>query len=177
MTLGVAVEVTLTPLRQRWYRFVDAAGPKTMRRLQWAYLLASLGLLWWLLGWTERRHGSDWMAQAALSILYLAAVVLLVAVLVPKATLVRAVRGTSRLVKLGLVLNYFTLLLVLQNVIAAWWTRAAMLAGVFVATWAALVVVWHFFWPTYLTTANTLMGTDEAPFDPSHPQGRTFRAD
>jgi uncharacterized protein YbaR (Trm112 family) len=176
LTLGVAVEVTLTPLRERWYRFVDVAGPKTMRRLQWAHASLSLALLWWVLGYTERRHGGDWMAPAALSILYLAMVAFLAAALVPKAALVRVVQGTSWRVKLGLLMNYFTVVLLSQNVIAEWWTRAAMLAGLFVVTWAAALVLWHFFWPAYVTTSNFVMSEGEAEFDPSNPQGRTVKS-
>ena len=175
MTLGAAVEVTMTPYRTRWRRFIDEAGPKTMRAVQWAYVALSLVGLWALLGYTEERTGPQWIWQALFSVVYLAAFGLLGAVLVPRTVWISIARGTSALMKAGLVANYLSVLLLLNVAIGAWWSRAMMLAALFSATWIAIWVVCRFLWPVYLDASNLIFGARQRPFDPSSPQGRSAR--
>jgi hypothetical protein len=172
MTVAAAVELTLTPLRRRWRRSVKRADYKTTRRIQWGYLLLSLTLLWWMLGYTETHHAKDWVGQATLSILYFAAFALLAALLVPRNVWTSFACHTSGLVKLGVVVNYLTLLLLLQNFIGAWWTRTSILAGLFVVSWAGSWVLCRFFWPAYLGAANIIVGGPQN-INPSDPQGRS----
>ena len=176
MTVGAAVEVSLTPLRRRWQGFLRRAKPKTRRRIQWGYLGLSLALLWWLVGYTEGQLGKGLVGQAILSIVYLATFGLLAAVLVPKYVWTSFARRTSPLIKLAVVVNYLTLLLLVQNLIGAWWVRANILAGLFVVSWIGAWVLCHLFWPTCLRTANILLGDAPRDFDPSDPQGRTVRS-
>ena len=176
MTVAAAAEFTLTPLRKRWGKWVQRAGPKTMRRLQWGYLLLSLGLLWGLLGYTETHRGGQWISQVVLSVLYLAVLLLLAALLMPREVWLRLAHGFSRITKLAVVVNYLTMLLLLQNLIGAWMARASILAGLFVVSWVGAWLLCCCLWPMYITTANILLG-GVGGFDASDPQGRTVRND
>lgn len=175
MTFAAAVEVSLTPSRERWRRFVQEAGPKTQRRVQWAYVAASALALWWLLGYAERRLGPYWIGQALFSVVYLAIFGMLAAWLVPPTVWTSIARGTSPLVKVGLLANYLSVLLLLNTAIGAWWSRAITLAAVFAATWIAIWITCRFLWPVYLDASNLFFGTRQRPFDPSAPQGRNAR--
>lgn len=176
MTLAVAAEVALTPLRARYQRAVDEMGPRGMRRLQWTYLLLSLATLWWLLGYTERHHANDWVGNAMLSVLYLAVFGLLAALLVPRYTWASFIWRTSRLTKLGVIVNYLTLLLLVQDLIGVWKQRAIMLASLFVATHVAAWLLCRFFWPQFLRAAHVFVG-GSVPFDPGAPQGRQMESE
>lgn len=85
---------------------------------------------------------------------------------------------TTALIKLALILNYLTLVLVLQAWISAWWARASILAGVFAVTWLGVWLLTTFLWPMKEDLQS--LGAPPPPtrrFDPMAPQGRTGRHD
>ncbi len=170
ITFTVAVEVALTPLRDRYEQAVDNAGPKAMRRIQWLCFQLSLVLLWYLLGYTAK-HADEWIGQALLSVVYLAVFGLLAAVLVPRSVWVSFLWRTSRLTKLTVVVNYFSVLLLVQSLIGAWKERATVLAGLFAVSWLASWVLCHLIWPQFIGTVTILTGGG-AGFDTSDRQGR-----
>lgn len=176
MTVQAAVEAALLPLHHRWQAFLQHASPKTMKRIQWGYLGLSLALLWGLLGYAETQSDGRWIGSALLSVLYLTTFLLLAALLVPKYVWATFALRTSRLVKLAVVVNYLTVLLLLQQFIGAWPMRATILAALFVVSWAGAWLLCHFFWPAYVQTANILLGGGNRDFDASDPQGRTVRS-
>lgn len=176
MTIAVAAEVALTPLRARYQEVVDRLGPRGMRRLQWGYFLLSLALLWWLLGYTETHHAKDWVGNALLSVLYLAVFGLLAAVLTSRPDWVSFVRRTSRLTKLAVVVNSLTVLLLVQNLIGVWKQRAQILAGLFVVFYLAAWALCRLLWPQYLRAASIIVGASP-PFNATDPQGRDVQSE
>jgi len=171
MTVEAAVEVTLTPLRRRcrwWWR---RASERTRRRFRWGHLLLSLASLWWMLGYTEQHHAQNWIGLAFLSVLYLAAFLFLAALLIPGEFWLH-LRQLYRLTQLALVVNYFTALLFMLNLIGGWTARASLLAGLFVLSWAGAWLLCRLIWPIHLQTWSILVGGDG--FNPSNDQGRTI---
>jgi len=169
MTVEAAVEVTLTPLRRRCRKWGRRASERTRLRIRVGHLLLSLALLWWMLGYTERHHAKDWVGLAFLAVPYLGVFLFLAALLIPGEFWLH-LRGSYRLTQLALVVNYFTVLLLMLNLIGAWTARASLLVGLFALTWAGAWLLCRLIWPTHIQTYSILVGGDG--FDPSHDQGR-----
>ena len=133
--LDASIEATLEPPRRRWRTFLRSATPATRRRIQWVYLLGSAAGLWWMLAYVEEHFTQKWLGYAALSVVYLAVLSFLAVSLIPPRVFQTLNRRASIPVKLALVANYLTLLLLLQVIIGAWWARALLVAGLFLITW------------------------------------------
>jgi hypothetical protein len=170
LTFAASVEVVLTPLRRRWEAAIDGAGPRAMRRVQWGHFLLSVAALWGSLGYPERHPGNGWSGPAALSALFLAVILLLMALLMPRRFWVRLL-GWSRLTRFGLVFNYFTALLWLQPLIQTWEARAQTLAVLIGITYLGGWLLTRLLWPMYCNTANIVLGAAQG-FNASQPQGR-----
>lgn len=178
MTVAAAVEVALTPLRDRWQRWLDGVGPRTIRLFQWSYFSVSVAVLWWLLGYTERKFSTGWIGAVVLSCLYLGVIGLLSALLVPKSVWGAFIVRFSRLMKLSMVVNYLTALLLMQHFIHTWKVRANILACLFVATWCGAWLLCRFLWPIHLQTTTILLGGGggRTGFDSAAPQGRSVKS-
>jgi hypothetical protein len=178
ITVDSTVHAVLDPPRQRWRNFLTQATPETRRRFQWAYLLASGLVLWWMLADLEKKQTGELFRDALLSVVYCAAVAFIVLLLVPRWIFQLVAQGTTAIVKLALILNYLTLVLVLQSWISAWWARASILAGVFAVSWLAVWLIATFLWP--MKNELHSLGAPPNPrrnFNPSAPQGRVGRID
>ncbi|MCX6917624.1 MAG: zinc ribbon domain-containing protein [Verrucomicrobia bacterium] len=178
ITVDSTVNAVLEPPRRRWRLFVGNASPATRRRIQWAYLLSSGLFIWWLLAYIEEHHPDHWVRHAMLSAVYCAVLAFIVLLLTPRKLLAAISQRTTALVKLALLLNYLSFVLLLQMWIGTWWVRAIILAGVFGVTWLAAWLLTS----VILPMTNQVRGIYEppnanSPFDPAAPQGRRGRYD
>ena len=172
MVTATAVKDTVTaPTRKWWNDFLNRATPTTMRSVQWVYLLASGVVLWCLLAYTEEHNQEHWVRNTALSVLYLTVMGFIAVLIIPPSVRLAITKRAAWRVKLAMIANYLTLMLILQMSIGAWWARALMMAGLFVATFLAIILFNAFFSPM-------LPGKNQPnTFDPSQPQGRRGRFD
>lgn len=175
ITVQAAIDETLTPPKRRWARFKRESSPQTWRRLRRCHFLLSAALLWWLLGYVEQHDPGTWVRHAALSVVYLAVLAFLAAWLAPR-HIFFAFSRASRLLKLSLVLNYLSALVLLQLFIGVWWVRALVLAGLFAVTWLGAVLLCRWIMPVAAETAQVFLGADPR-FDASAPQGRAAHYD
>jgi hypothetical protein len=169
ITAGAAVDAVLEPPRRHWYNLLDNATPTTKRVVQWAYLLLSSLLAWGLLAYQEEHQAEHWFGQAALSVFFLVVLGILHQVILRRQVSKKFLPST--VTKLAFVCNYFTLLMLLQMGIAAWWGRAVTLAGLCGVTGLAFFIL------RFLTTKAKGPYESGSPYDPSMPQGRQGRFD
>ena len=152
-TMQAIMHASVAPARKRlekWEKAYAQASPQTKkrikRRIQWPYLLLSLGLLWWLLAYVEQHAGMRWYGWAALSIIHLAALGFFAAWLFPR-PLLRTIWTASGMMKLSLALNVFSGILLLQLCIGAWQEGAQMLATLFAVVWLSAFLLVGYVWP------------------------------
>ena len=168
-----AVDHVLNPIRAWWeaWKARAAADPARQRRVQWTHLFLSGLLLWLLVSYVANHRAADWLWQLGLCAVYLAVIAFLTALIAPAGFFPMIARWGWR-VKVGLTFNYFTLLLLLQMFIGAFWVRAVTLAVLFAVTYVAFLVLRWFLAP---------MAQSFAPpsnrFEPTDPQGRRARYD
>lgn len=155
-----------------WRRFLVTATPVVRAVVQWGYLLLSVAGLLYLLAYVESHYSQGWLQLAGLSVVYMAVLTLLAKLVVPRKTIQAVVLGASGVVKLGLICNYFALLLLLQVLIATWWKRALMMAGLF---GISLIGLWVF--KTVLMPMFQRQNGERRIYDPTEPQGRRGRYD
>lgn len=169
----ITLDAAMAAPRQRWQRFLANADTETMRRVQWGYLILSAAVLWSLLAFVEQRYSEHWIRHALLSVVYLAVFGFLAPLIVPRHVFRVIATRTGWRVRLGLVLNYLALLLLLQILIGTWWARALMLAGFFGVTCVAVWVLRAVLLPTFMNQSQP----QDTRFDPTAPQGRRGRFD
>lgn len=172
MTVGEVVDDTLKPVRKRWEDFKkDAAeDPGRQRRIQWTYFCLSALILWMLVGYVANHRTEDWLWQLGLCTIYLGVIAFLTAVIAP-ARVFRMMARWGWRVKMGLVCNYFSLLLVLQLFIGVFWVRAVTLATLFAVTYFGFLILVH------LVSGVSQAFSSSTPHDPTAPQGRRARHD
>ena len=175
LTVQAAVDATLAPPRRGWARFKARSSPATWSRLRWGHLLLSAGVLWGLLAYLEKLPLKAWVMLAGVSVVYLAVFAFLSAWLVPRHVFF-ALSRASPVVKLAFILNYLSLVLVLQAFIGTWWVRALVLAGLFLATWLGAYLLWRYIMPVAAATEQVFLGPHNR-FDASAPHGRDARYD
>jgi hypothetical protein len=175
-----SVAAALAPLlrkpRKKWDDLVTHATPGTKRCFQLGYVLLSAILFWLSLGYSEKRHGTEWYLFAALSIVYVAFFTVFFFFLIPRSALVLFTKRTSRLSKLGLLFNYFTLLLFLNTALVTWKQRAYMLATLFGVSYIAFYIFLVWLYPVWTAMGSFFVEPDHA-FDPTANQGRRARRD
>jgi hypothetical protein len=132
-------------------------------------LFLSVVLFWGLLAYVEKTLTEGWFSHAVLAIAYLAGLILVADLLLPRFWFQTLNRRVGRVVKLGLLCNYLTLPLVLHVLVGAWWQRAVSLAAVIGGSLLAVFVA-------RLILPSTPPEQD-ATFDPSVYQGRHGRYD
>lgn len=169
ITVGGALDATLAAPRRRWLSFLENLTPGMVRCFQWGYVLTSLFVLWQVLTFTEKHYSDKWVLHAGLSTVFLAVIVFLTWVIAPAGVLRVVSQRASWRIKIALVSNYLTLLLVLQMAISKWWTRALLLAGMFAVTWLA---AWGL---RSLLVPMVDQPPGQSQFDPSADQGRRGR--
>ena len=140
MKVGDAVDAALEPSRKRWHGFVNAAGPGMALLLRWLYLAISLFAGWWLLNYVQAQHSKQWIGYAALSTVYLGVLIFVGSWLLPQRMFQAVSRRARPVVKLALLANFLTLLLLLQLVIKTWWAQALALAGLIAVAVLGLIL-------------------------------------
>ncbi|MCL4180505.1 MAG: hypothetical protein KJ072_22510 [Verrucomicrobia bacterium] len=155
-----------------WRRFCRFIAPVASPILQWGYFLISAVVLWQLLAYAERHHAAGWLPLAGLSVVYLAVLTLLARMLISQRIRTFVTQRAAGLVKLGLICNYFSVLVLMQIAIATWWARALTLAGLFGITWVGLWIFRNFLEPMFAANSGS-----QTVYDPMMPQGRRGRWD
>lgn len=173
-TLGNAALSILEPIAEQVRRSMNVITRETRRKFQRVYLLASLMALVWAFH-RVAFLGDAWWGCALVSVVYLAAIGVLIKWFVPRAIVITFLLRTTWVVKLALVLNYFASLTLLQLAIHDWWEHFAAVAGVVGATWAGAWVFCRLFFPMSNEVKNLLLGDlnkQSRSFDPMGDQGR-----
>lgn len=126
----------------------------------------------------EDVEAGKWLVSSALNVIFLTFLLLLFFWLIPRPLLVAAARCVSALVKLSLVLNYLTLLLLLQLAVSTWLWKAVILASQMVITVVSFHLLLAYVWPVWSAMAQSFrQAADVYEFDPSNPQGRRAYTD
>ncbi len=175
LTVEGAFQKTFGPQVEK-VRVLIAPNPSKRRLFQWFYVGVSALVFWGCLAILEKKYAQHWVEPAMLSIVYLAVFLILSLWLVPQRTLLLIAQRASKLIKLALVFNYLTALMLLQMFMATWWTRSIMLGVLFFVTWAGAWLFWRYLWPVSSAVGGIFMGPSST-FDPSEPQGRNVRMD
>ena len=169
-SVAEALVPLLRPLRKKWDVLFTNATPATKRVCRIVYVLVSAILFWLVLGFSEKQ-GSEWYLHAALSVVYLAVFTLFLVWVVPREYLVRFAKRIKPIEKIGLIFNYFTLLLVLQALIGTWKQRAIMLAVLFGVSWLGFYIFLVYVFPVW-TDMGKFFADPDTSFDPRNRQGR-----
>ena len=118
LTVGMAIDETVValidPRREQIQTFLDGAKEKDHRRIQWCYFLFSVALVWWMTGYVSDHLGGAMVRTLALTVVFLSGFALVFSVLVPRKFVRRFWKATPALVKLSILANYLSLLLLLQ---------------------------------------------------------------
>jgi len=167
----------LRPIRKKW----DALRKKRsfIVTMQIAYVLASALAFWIMLGLGAAAK-EEWVTCALLSAVYIAFLTLFLLWVVPQEHRAYFASRLSPVEKVGVLFNYFTLLLLLQFAIRTWKDRAVLLAAMFVASWAGFfaLTVWIFpLWEALGEKFKEYGGGARPYFDPTAAQGRRAQYD
>ena len=158
------------------YRFQQSPGLRFCVR--WTYYLASAILLWRLLAYVETHQARNWIAwltYGGVSIAYLAVAGLVVRWVARKSA-VQAIQNFAPAgVRLALVLNFFSVVILLHIFVATWWTRATIFAGLFVVVLVAGWVLNRLLFPTYRRAMEIMFGEEATHLDTTAGQGRIIR--
>ena len=173
ITVTDAVTETTAPIQGAYHRHFDNPTPEFVRRLQWVYFLLSVVLLFVMLSVSGTSSLLEWGWSAALSVIYLAVFVMLFTWLLPRPRASR--KPFATVVRLALVLNVLTFVMVLQLVIRNWWLTFVRLAGVLLMIAVAMVFLYRYLWPTkdeFQEAFKKQRSPHGGSFDHLKPQGR-----
>ena len=173
-TVAAALVPILRPLRNKWDAVFKDASPASKRFARIAYVIASAVLFWLVLSYSEKK-GAVWYLYAALSIVYVAFFTFFLLWVVPREHLSRFVRQRKGVVRIGLIFNFFTALLLLQVLMATWTARALMLGALFIVSWLGFYFFLVYIFPVWC--GMSVFFDDYVPFDHTARQGRTARRD
>lgn len=173
MAFEDALERVLAPARAWWAQFRTKADkdPVRMRRIQWCHLFLSALLLWVMVSYVTEHRAQDWLWHVGLSAVYLAVIAFLTSLIAPR-DFFAIIAWCGWRVKIGLVFNYFTLLLLLEITIGTFWKRAVTLGTLFAVTYAAFLIL-----TVMLRPMASSFPRPSRQFDPTAPQGRRARHD
>jgi hypothetical protein len=166
LTVDSIANAALKAPRDCWQRFLANATETTAMRTQRFYFLASATLLWCLLSWAENQWTGHWFLYAVLAVAYFFLLGILAPLIAPNVDFQRVWNCAASRVKLGLICNWLSLLLLMQLLIGVWYARAVMLASLVVMGGLAIFV---------LSGGLSSDQNQEVVFDPSEPQGRRAR--
>lgn len=158
------------------YRFQQSTVIRFVVR--WSFYAASAILFWRLLAYVESHQARrliDWLKYAGLSVAYLAAAGILVRWIVPISVMRAITHRAPAGVKLSLVLNFFSGVLLLHIFVAAWWTRACLFAGLFGVVLVGGWVLTRMLFPTYQSSMAVMFGDAPVYHDTTVDQGRIIR--
>ena len=175
LTAGRRMNEFLQPARERGHQFIHQPPSLLRHVVQWGYLLGSIKVLGDFLPDLVHLDGLLLLEMGALCVPYLVLVMLVLVWIGPRPWQRRLVQRSSAPVKIGLLLNLFSLLLVLQHHFTFHWRLSLILAGAIVVTWFAAWVFTGTLWPTMLKLGEIFRHRGAGTFDPSQPQGRKGR--
>lgn len=177
-TVAAALAPLLRGPRRVWDRYVTNTTDGTKLVFQRGYFLVSLGVFAGTLVVMEDLQTGKWLVSSVLNVIFLTFLLLLFFWLIPRPLLMAAARCVSALVKLSLVLNYLTLLLLLQLAVSTWLWKAVILASQLVISVVSFHLLLAYVWPVWNAMAQSFRQAAEAyEFDPSNPQGRRAYTD
>lgn len=172
ITVDASVKACLRPARQRW-QGVRTPSMRICRVLaQCVYFLSSVALLGWQLPTVPFEAAFFLFIRMVLSAELLTSAILLVLWVLPQGFLGAMAARVTAVVRLTLVCNYLSLLLLIQSCFTQWPSKSLILAGLLFSTWIACHFLHRMVWPVVVGIRNILRGEAGAPFDPSQPQGR-----
>ena len=172
LTVERVVDETLGPARDRAKQLV-APTPIKVSVFQWMYLGVSAVVFWALLGVLQRAAGSDALLPALVSVFYLVLFLCLFVWMVPRPTILALNRRAPKRIKLALLLNFLTGVILLHMAVKEWCARATLLAALFGAMGVGCWIFWKFLWPMLGTAASS----GAKPFNPQAPQGRSVETE
>ena len=149
-------------------------SPASKRFARILYVIASAILFWLVLSYSEKK-GAVWYLYAALSIVYVAFFTFFLLWVVPPEHLSRFVRQRKGVVRIGLICNFFTAVLLLQVLMATWPARAVMLGVLFIVSWLGFYFFLVCIVPVWCGMSAQI--DTYVPFDHTARQGRTARRD
>lgn len=172
LTVERVVEDTLGPTRERAKQII-APTPAKVAAFRWGYLVLSAIAFCALFGVLQMVAFADILLPAILSTFYLGLFLGLFVWMVPQSTVVALNRRAPKRIKLALLLNFLTCVIVLNLAVKEWWARATLLAALFASIGFGFWFFWRFLWP--ILGANAHSGP--RPFNPQDPQGRNVETE
>jgi hypothetical protein len=177
-TVGAAFAPLLRGPRKLWDKLKNKPDTVTKRRFQQFYFLLSVFLFLAVLSIYEHFQPHKWLAAGLFAVIFLPLLLVLILWLKPKRNPRAAPRPpTARIIKLSLVFNYFTTLLLLELVVGVWLEKAMIIAVQCVVTLVAFYCFVNFFWPVWIALGEAFRQQAQPDFDPTSYQGRRARTD
>jgi hypothetical protein len=170
-TVASATEKLLLGPRKIWDRNVTNATATTRRRFKWYYLLFSVVIFFTTLTAYTKFLPANWLGTALLTLLFLMLFLVLLFGLTPRQNLVAFARKTPPVIKLSLVFNYFTVLLLLQFAVSIWHAQAVIMAILCLMSWLGFYVFLVHVWPVWVAMGSFFQ-EPVYQFDPRDNQGR-----
>lgn len=168
-----AVAETTAPIQGLYHRNFDRPTPEFVQRLQFGYFVLSIALLFIMLSVSGTSSWIEWGWSAALSVVFLAAIVMLVVWVMPRKRPSR--KPFAILVRLALVFNVLTFVVLLQWLIRSWWLTFVRLAGLLLIVACAVVALYRYLWPAkdeFQEALDKQRSPGGGSFDYMKPQGR-----
>src|SRR6185503_19605331 len=113
VTLSAAVNATVSPSRHLFGEFIRGLSPEAKRGIRWAYVILSALAFWVLLSKVESVWNKDSITYAMIAVVYLAFLYLFFLWIVPRSLRAKVGRRIRMATKIGVIFNFFTLLLAL----------------------------------------------------------------
>ena len=172
ITVQASVKASLRPARQRWHG-VRTPLMRICRVLaQCIYFLSSVALLGWQLPTIPVEDALFLCIRMVISAELLTFLALILIWVLPRDFLAAVAVRVTAVVKLTLVFNYLSLLLLVESCLQRWTSKSLILAGLLASTWIACRFLHRMVWPVVVGIRQILRGEAGTPFDPSQPQGR-----
>jgi hypothetical protein len=172
--LAITVEMVTAGSKSWWREFVRSAAPILGPLLQWGFLLLSVVGLIFMLSYAERQETERWPKLVGLSMIYLGVLTLVAKLVMPVRVIEAVVHQATGPVKLALICNYFSVLLLLLIALNTWWSRSLILAVLFGVSLMGLWIFQIVLAPSFLR--RVLPGRSDR-YNTTAPQGRRGRHD
>ena len=172
ITVQACVATSLRPLHRRWQRRRPIPARVSRALAQSAYLLGSLALLAWQLAAATLDEPVLIVLRLALCAVILAVAALVSLWILPRQLFAALSARLSPVLKVGVLANYLSLLLLLQACIGGWLERSLLFVALLICTWVAGWVLHRLLWPVTVGVRQIFREQDGSWFDPSQPQGR-----
>ena len=163
-------------MEERVSNYTRNLNAKRVRKFQRLFLLVSLAML----GMVTRHvadHLDSWGNFMLMSAVYLVALGILAKWFVSGAALKFIAQHTSRLLKFTLVINYLSLVLLIQTFIGTWQSEALVLGGLFGVSVLAAFLLCQYAWPIAHNLHHLFFEPENDRIGPNDSQGRTIKLD